>query len=117
LPLRGEVLTVTRCGCISFGHRKINLGVVFAGQNVGVREVADHGWLVSFMQYDLGFLDDQQCRVECTPNVHGKRAADRRRRSAAGDHESASLGVLRRPAPAHELFARHLPPMVMNVAP
>jgi hypothetical protein len=28
---------------------------VFAGQNVGVKEVSDKIWLVSFMDYDLGF--------------------------------------------------------------
>jgi putative transposase len=36
--------------------------------NVGVREVADHIWLISFMHYDLGFFDDQCSRVECAPN-------------------------------------------------
>ena len=33
-----------------------------------VREVADHVWLISFMHYDLGFFDDETCRVECAPN-------------------------------------------------
>jgi hypothetical protein len=51
-----------------FGRRKVNLSQVFAGQNVGVREVADHIWLISFMHYDLGFFDDQCTRVECAPN-------------------------------------------------
>ena len=51
-----------------FGRRKINLSGVFAGQNVGVREVADHVWLISFMQYDLDFFDDTCNRVECAPN-------------------------------------------------
>jgi hypothetical protein len=32
-----------------------------------VREVADHVWLISFMRYDLGFFDDETCRVECAP--------------------------------------------------
>jgi hypothetical protein len=35
---------------------------------VGVREVADHIWLISFMHYDLGFFDDQCNRVECATN-------------------------------------------------
>jgi hypothetical protein len=52
----------------SVGGRKINLSQVFAGQAVGVREVADHIWLISFMHYDLGFFDDQCTRVECAPN-------------------------------------------------
>ena len=46
------------------GHRKISLSRVFAGQYVGVREVADEVWLVSFMDYDLGFFDRALNRVE-----------------------------------------------------
>jgi hypothetical protein len=46
------------------GHRKINFSTVFAGQYVGVREVADEVWLVSFMEYDLGFFDRTLNRVE-----------------------------------------------------
>jgi len=35
---------------------------------VGIREVADQIWLVSFMQYDLGFFDKAEGRVESGPN-------------------------------------------------
>jgi putative transposase len=35
---------------------------------VGVREVFDHIWLISFVQHDLGFFDDTSSRVECAPN-------------------------------------------------
>jgi hypothetical protein len=45
------------------GHRKINLNIVFARQNVGIREVADKIWLVSFVNDDLGFLDQACGRV------------------------------------------------------
>jgi putative transposase len=67
-PFHDMTVTVTECGRLCFGRRKINLSQVFAGQNVGVREVADHIWLISFMRYDLGFFDDQCNRVECAPN-------------------------------------------------
>ena len=40
------------------GRRKINLSTVFAGQKVGIREVADQIWLVSSLEYDLGFFDE-----------------------------------------------------------
>jgi hypothetical protein len=50
------------------GHRKINLSIIFAGQVVGVREVADKIWLVSFMDFDLGFFDEDCGRVEPAPN-------------------------------------------------
>ena len=43
----------------------------FSSQDVGVREVADHVWMISFMNYDLGFFDDQCSRVECAPNPFG----------------------------------------------
>jgi hypothetical protein len=37
---------------------------VFAGRYVGVTEVADDIWLVSFMDYDLGFFDKEVNRIE-----------------------------------------------------
>jgi putative transposase len=37
--------------------QKINFSTVFAGQAVGIREVHDDIWLVSFMDYDLGYFD------------------------------------------------------------
>ena len=44
---------------------------MFAGQKVGVKQVADQVWLVSFMYYDLGFFDNESCRVECADNPFG----------------------------------------------
>ena len=41
---------------IAVERRKVNLSKVFAGQQVGVRQVTDRIWLVSFMDYDLGYL-------------------------------------------------------------
>ena len=67
-PFHDRTVIVTQCGRLCFGGRKINLSQVFAGQAVGVREVTDHIWLISFMHYDLGFFDDQCARVECAPN-------------------------------------------------
>jgi len=43
---------------------KINLSQVFAGQRVGVKQVEEKIWLVSFMRYDLGFFDHETCRIE-----------------------------------------------------
>jgi len=63
-PLHDRTIQVTQCGRICIGRRKINLSTVFAGQCVGIREIADSIWLVSFMQYDLGFFDEEQNRVE-----------------------------------------------------
>ena len=59
---------VTRCGRICIGLRKINLSTAFAGQTVGVREVDDQIRLVSFLDYDLGYFDNERGRVEPGPN-------------------------------------------------
>jgi transposase InsO family protein len=63
-PLHERVIRVTQCGRICMGRRKINLSTVFAEQYVGVREEADDVWLVSFMDYDLGFFDRDTNRAE-----------------------------------------------------
>ena len=60
--------TVTHCGRICLGKRKINLSTVFAGQNVGIKEISDRIWLVSFMHYDLGFFDHETSRLEPVDN-------------------------------------------------
>jgi putative transposase len=67
-PFHDRTITVTACGRICIGKRKINLSTVFAGQNVGIKEVSDKIWLVSFMKYDLGFFDHEAGRVECAEN-------------------------------------------------
>lgn len=63
-PFHDRTIHVTQCGRICIGRRKISLSTVFAGQYVGIREVADEVWLVSFMDYDLGFFDRTENRVE-----------------------------------------------------
>jgi putative transposase len=70
-PFHDRTITVTCCGRICIGKRKINLSHVFAGQNVGIKEVSDQIWLVSFMHYDLGFFDHEAGRVECAENPFG----------------------------------------------
>jgi hypothetical protein len=67
-PFHDRTVRVTRCGRICIGHRKVNLSTVFAGQLVGIREVEDKIWLVSFMDYDLGYFDEEEARVEPGPN-------------------------------------------------
>jgi len=67
-PFHDETVTVTRCGRICFKGRKVNLSGVFAGQNVGIKEVSDNIWLVSFMHYDLGYFDHETCRLESVEN-------------------------------------------------
>jgi len=67
-PFHDWTATVTTCGRICYKQRKINLSLVFAGQNVGVKQVSDRIWLVSFMDYDLGYFDDETARLEPIEN-------------------------------------------------
>jgi putative transposase len=67
-PFHDRSVRVTRCGRICIGKRKISLSQVFAGQTVGIREVENEIWLVSFLDYDLGFFDKDEGRVEPAPN-------------------------------------------------
>jgi putative transposase len=70
-PFHDGTFTVTQCGRICFKGRKVNLSHVFAGQNVGVTQVGERIWLVSFMHYDLGYFDDETCRLEPIDNPFG----------------------------------------------
>jgi putative transposase len=70
-PFHDWTATVTNCGRLCYKGRKINLSHVFAGQNVGVRQVSERIWLVTFMQYDLGYFDDETCRLEPIENPFG----------------------------------------------
>jgi putative transposase len=70
-PFHDKTITVTTCGRICFNQRKVNLSTVFAGQKVGIKQIDEQIWLVSFMRYDLGFFDHQTCRIEPAPNPFG----------------------------------------------
>ena len=70
-PFHDKAVTVTTCGRICYKQRKINLSTVFAGQTVGIKQTDERIWLVSFMHYDLGYFDDETCRLEPLPNPFG----------------------------------------------
>jgi putative transposase len=70
-PLHDWSATVTTCGRICYRGRKVNVSQVFAGQLVGVRQVSERIWLVTFMDYDLGYFDDETCRLEPIANPFG----------------------------------------------
>jgi putative transposase len=69
-PFHDQTIAVTRCGRICFKGRKVNLSHVLAGQNVGVTQVVEHIWLVTFMHYDLGYFDET-CKLEPIENPFG----------------------------------------------
>ena len=70
-PFHDRSVRVTQCGRICIGRRKINLSTVFAGQTVGLREVDDQVWLVSFLDFDLGFFVKTEGRIDPAPNPFG----------------------------------------------
>jgi putative transposase len=70
-PLHDKTIVVTRCGRICLGNKKINFSQVFAGQAVGIKEVHDDIWLVSFMDYDLGYFDLETRVLEPLENPFG----------------------------------------------
>jgi putative transposase len=70
-PFHDWTAIITTCGRICWNRRKINVSQVFAGQKVGVKQVSEHIWLVTFMEYDLGYFDDETCRLEPIDNPFG----------------------------------------------
>ncbi|MCA1398803.1 hypothetical protein [Bradyrhizobium sp. BRP56] len=55
-------------------HRKrINISTVLAGQQLGIKEVDDGIWLVSFMHDDLGYFDLEQKTLQPRDNPFGTR--------------------------------------------
>jgi putative transposase len=72
-PFHDWTAVITTCGRICWHRRKINVSQVFAGQRVGVKQVSEHVWLVTFMEYDLGYFDDETCRLEPIDNPFGSK--------------------------------------------
>ncbi len=72
-PLHDRDVLVTACGRICLHRKKINISTVLAGQSLGIKEVDDGIWLVSFMHYDLGYIDLEQKTLQPLDNPFGPR--------------------------------------------
>ena len=72
-PLHDRDILVTACGRICLHRKKINISTVLAGQKLGIKEVDDGIWLVSFMHYDLGYIDLEQKTLQTLDNPFGPR--------------------------------------------
>jgi transposase InsO family protein len=72
-PFHDREIVVTACGRICLYRKKINISTVLAGQMLGVKEVDDGIWLVSFMDYDLGYIDLEQKTLQPLDNPFGHR--------------------------------------------
>jgi len=72
-PLHDKDVLVTACGRICMHRKKINISYVLAGQRVGIKEVDEGIWIVSFMHYDLGYIDLEQKTLQPLDNPFGPR--------------------------------------------
>jgi transposase InsO family protein len=72
-PFHDRDILVTACGRICMHRKKINISTVLAGQKLGIKEVDDGIWLVSFINYDLGYIDLEQKTLQTIDNPFGTR--------------------------------------------
>ncbi len=72
-PFHDKDALVTACGRICMHRKKINVSTVLAGQKLGIKEVEDGIWLISFMRYDLGYIDLEQKTLQTIDNPFGTR--------------------------------------------
>ena len=72
-PFHDRDVVVTSCGRLCLHRKKINISVVLAGQKLGIKEVDEGIWLVSFMHYDLGYFDLEQRTLQPLDNPFGPR--------------------------------------------
>ena len=72
-PFHDRDIIVTACGRICMARKKINVSTVLAGQRLGIKEVDDGIWLISFMRYDLGYIDLEQRTLQTIDNPFGTR--------------------------------------------
>jgi hypothetical protein len=70
-PLHDRDILVTACGRICMHRKRVNISTVLAGQRLGIKEVDDGIWIVSFMRYDLGFIDLEQKTLQPLDNPFG----------------------------------------------
>ena len=72
-PWHDRDILVTAYGRICMHKKKINVSTVLAGQKLGIKEVDDGIWLVTFMHYDLGYIDLEQRTLQTIDNPFGTR--------------------------------------------
>ena len=72
-PFHDRDVIVSACGRLCLHRKRINISTVLAGQKLGIKEVDDGIWLVSFMHYDLGYFDLEQKTLQPLDNPFGPR--------------------------------------------
>ena len=74
-PFHDLDVVAMACGAIALHGRKVAISSVFAGQRLGLREVDTDVWLVSFMHYDLGYIDLEACTLQTIDTPFGSRVS------------------------------------------
>ena len=72
-PFHDRTVIVTSCGRICLHRKRINISSVLAGQRLGIKEVDEGILIVSFINYDLGFIDLEQRTLQPLDNPFGTR--------------------------------------------
>ena len=72
-PFHDRDVIVTACGRLCLHRKRVNISTVLAGQKLGIKEVDEGIWLVSFMHYDLGYFDLEQKTLQPLDNPFGTR--------------------------------------------
>jgi transposase InsO family protein len=72
-PFHDRDILVTACGRLCLHRKRINISSVLAGQKLGIKEVDEGIWLVTFMHYDLGYFDLEQKTLQPLDNPFGPR--------------------------------------------
>ena len=72
-PFHEREALITACGRICMHQKKINISTAMAGQRVGLTEVDDGIWVVTFTKYDLGYIDLEQRTLQTIDNPFGTR--------------------------------------------
>ena len=74
-PFHDRDVVVARNGTIGLHGRPVIISTVFEGQRLGLREVDTDVWLVSFMHYDLGYIDLEARTLQTIDTPFGSRVS------------------------------------------
>jgi transposase InsO family protein len=111
-PLADDVMLVRAPGLIIFSkHAKCYLTEALVGQRVGIREIDDCKWLITFATIDLGIYDERDRRFEpLDPEAEGTNLGISNGVGDAGaiPVDSSAEGPAHRAAPPPE----HAPPPI-----
>lgn len=72
-PESDKIILISNCGRICFKKYKIHLSKSFANQTIGIKEVDDGIWKTEFMNYVLGYFDEESKKFAPNDDPFGLR--------------------------------------------